>query len=235
MRTLSCKLLQSPVLLNTLQRWMSSINGKGEAVQCVVLTWSIISRVCAEERQKRARHSLSGVAGKPATTTPTPRLSISRLIALLRESTVTVAEQAPKYCTDSTLLYSYRKCYCKDMYGALGWRGAQEQRTSFWRERRAWAAPPGCPRCRTRSGPSRATGAGSTACSPPVARSAVGLRHTYAQRTVAQSPIQFASVTPLSLDLQYSCALRIIPMENATLRATGGDWEPEAMVSNHLH
>lgn len=37
---------------------------------CAILTVSNISRVCAAERQNRARPSARGVAGNPTTTTP---------------------------------------------------------------------------------------------------------------------------------------------------------------------
>lgn len=47
-------------------------------------TWSSISLVCAADRQKRARASVMGVAGKPTTTTPIFRSSISRAKALDR-------------------------------------------------------------------------------------------------------------------------------------------------------
>lgn len=55
-------------------------------------TWSSISRVCAADRQKRARASVIGVAGKPTTTTPIFLSSISRAKALItvvkREATI---------------------------------------------------------------------------------------------------------------------------------------------------
>ena len=57
--------------------------------------------------------------------------------------------------------------------------------------------------------------------------------HTHTQCTVAH-PVRerySASDRLTILVYKFTYALRIIPfMENATLRATGGDWEPEGMV-----
>lgn len=48
-------------------------------------TWSSMALVCPADRQKRARASVIGVAGKPTTTTPIFRSSISLANALMRE------------------------------------------------------------------------------------------------------------------------------------------------------
>lgn len=55
-----------------------------DCVCSACFTWSSISLVCAADRQKRARASVMGVAGKPTTTTPIFRSSISRAKALDR-------------------------------------------------------------------------------------------------------------------------------------------------------
>lgn len=55
--------------------------------QCAcVYTWFRMSLVCAADRQKRARASVIGVAGKPTTTTPIFLSSISRAKALSRNN-----------------------------------------------------------------------------------------------------------------------------------------------------
>lgn len=48
-------------------------------------TWSSMALVCPADRQKRARASVIGVAGKPTTTTPIFRSSISLANALISE------------------------------------------------------------------------------------------------------------------------------------------------------
>ena len=48
----------------------------------LLLTSSISSFVCAADRQNLARVFVIGVAGKPTTTTPSPRAKHSRLNAL---------------------------------------------------------------------------------------------------------------------------------------------------------
>jgi len=53
-----------------------------ETVNSDCLTWSSMCLSWAAERQKRARDSMMGVAGKPTTTTAIPRFRHSRLNAL---------------------------------------------------------------------------------------------------------------------------------------------------------
>lgn len=63
---------------------LRKIISAGICVHFAWFTWSSMSLVCAADRQKRARASVMGVAGKPTTTTPILRSSISRAKALER-------------------------------------------------------------------------------------------------------------------------------------------------------
>ncbi len=67
---------------------------------CVcVYTWFSMALVCAADRQKRARASVIGVAGKPTTTTPIFLASISRANALVSDKKTEQQQSVFTYCS----------------------------------------------------------------------------------------------------------------------------------------